>query len=254
MELIYSLLATFFVSAVSLVAVVLLIVKISSKSFIITGLISFAAGSLIGDVFFHLLPEKIEINGGELNAETGIMIISGILLMLIVEAILHCSHDSNEELEHHQKENKNIAKLNIIGDAIHNTLDGIAIGASFLVSPAAGIASTLAVILHEIPQELADVSVLIYSGWQRKKILIINFLTALAAMGGALLVFIFYSLVDNVEQILVPIAIGQFLYIALADLVPVIHKKSGIKKYFLEVTMFILGCFTMFLLTFTEKG
>lgn len=253
MEFINSILATLAISLVSFISIVVLLKKINSKSLIVTALVSFAAGSLTGDVFFHLLPEQIEHAEGY-SLQLGFGIILGIILMLLVEAYLHCSHDSDEELEKHKKENHRLAILNIIGDAIHNFLDGIAIAVSFLVSPAAGVASTIAIIMHEIPQELADASVLLYSGWKRSKILLFNFLTALTAVLGAISVFVLSSFIENIEIFLVPIAIGQFLYIALADLVPVIHKKNGWKKYFIEILMFIAGIGVMYLLTFMEFG
>lgn len=253
MEFINSILATLAISLVSFISILVLLKKINSQSLIITALVSFAAGSLIGDVFFHLLPEEIEHSGGyDLGLGFGITI--GILIMLLVEAYLHCSHDSDEEFENHKKGNHRLAILNIIGDAIHNFLDGIAIAVSFLVSPAAGVASTIGIIMHEIPQELADASVLLYSGWKRSKILLFNFLTALTAVLGAISVFVLSSFIENIEIFLGPIAIGQFLYIALADLVPVIHKKNGWKKYFIEILMFVAGIGVMYLLTLVEVG
>jgi zinc and cadmium transporter len=138
--------------------------------------------------------------------------------------------------------------LNIIGDGIHNFLDGVAIASSFLISPEIGIATTIAVIFHEIPQEIADVSVLVYSGWNKARILVINFLTALTAMLGVVLVFVLTNFIEDLEKYLVPVAAGQFIYIALADLLPVIHRKAGVKKYIVEIAAFIIGLIIMFLL------
>jgi zinc and cadmium transporter len=249
-EFINSIIATFLVSLISFVGVVVLLKQIASRSFIITALISFAAGSLIGDVFLHLLSEHIEEFGYEDKTVIGIFV--GILIMLITEAWLHCSHDSVDELEHNHKENQVLAKLNIIGDGVHNFLDGVAIAASFLISPEVGVATTIAIILHEIPQEFADASILLYSGWARKRVLFMNFLTALSAVAGAIFVFIASSVIENLEQILVPVAAGQFIYIALADLMPEIHKKAGVKKYIVEIFMFVLGIFIMYSLTLFE--
>lgn len=247
MELSYAIGATIIVSLISFVGIAILFKNLSSKNLVLTALISFAAGSLLGDAFIHLLGESVEKTG--YNLELIFSILFGILVMLIIEAIIHCSHDSANEIEdkpHH------LSKMNIIGDGVHNFLDGIAIAASFLVSPEVGIATTIAVILHEIPQELADVSVLIYSGWGKRKVLIINFLTALMAVFGALFAFGLSEFSSELEKYLVPFAAGQFIYIALADLLPVIHKKSGIKKYLVEILMFILGIGIMFALTFVE--
>ncbi len=245
--------ASLLVSLMSFVGIVLLVNKIS-KSFILTALISFAAGSLIGDVFFHLLPESIETYGYSNTTVFGILI--GIILMLLVEAYLHCSHDSEEEIEkandHSTHSHVHLGKLNTLGDALHNYLDGVALASSFLISPEIGIATTVAIILHEIPQEFADVSVLVYAGWSKAKILVMNFLTALTSLLGVFTVYILSSINSELEMYLIPIAIGQFIYIALADLLPVIHKKAGVKKYIIEITTFLIGIGLMYLLTLAE--
>lgn len=251
MEFVYSIVATLLVSSVSFIGIIVLLQRIRKKSYIITALISFAAGSLLGDVFFHLIPEQIISEEPFLTNETILGILFGIILMLIVEAYFHCSHDSSEELENHEK-HSHLAKLNLIGDGLHNFLDGLAIASSFLVSPSVGIATTIAVIMHEIPQELADVSILSYSGWSRVKILLSNFATALTSLLGVLVTFVLNSFIEHAEAILVPIAAGQFIYIALADLIPEIHKKSGVKKYILEISTFVVGIAVMYLLTLVE--
>jgi len=256
MELLLPLLASVLVSLVSFIGIIILVDKIY-KSFIITSLIAFAAGTLIGDVFIHLLPDHIETFGYDNSTILGIIL--GVLIMFIVEAYLHCSHDSEEEIEvianehtHNHIGHSHLGKLNTIGDAIHNLLDGIAIGASFLISPEVGIATTVAVILHEIPQELADVSVLAFSGWSKARILTVNFITALTSIFGVVLVFVLQSVDESVEKILIPLAIGQFIYIALGDLLPVIHKKAGVKKYIIEISAFIIGVLVMYSLTLFE--
>lgn len=256
MDIIHPLIATIIVSLISFVGIFVLIERIYKSTFL-TALISFAAGSLLGDVLIHLLPDHIENYG--YNNETILGLLAGIIIMLIVEAYLHCSHDSEEELEKIVDENvqshrghSHLGKLNTIGDAVHNYLDGLAIAASFLVSPEIGIATTIAVIFHEIPQELADVSVLAFSGWTKKKILTINFLTALTALAGVITVYIVTNLNSDIEKFLIPLAAGQFIYIALADLLPVIHKKAGVKKYLVEILAFIVGIVIMYGITFLE--
>jgi len=256
MDIFLPLVASVLVSLVSFVGIIVFVDKIY-KSVFITALISFAAGTLIGDVLLHLLPDHIEAYGYTNSTVLGIVI--GILIMLIVEAYLHCSHDSEHEMEvieaentHNHKGHSHLGNLNTIGDAIHNYLDGLAIAASFLISPEIGIATTIAVILHEIPQELADVSILAFSGWSKKKILLLNFFTALTSIAGVLTVFLLKSFDASIERLLIPVAIGQFIYIALADLLPVIHKKAGVKKYVTEIIAFIVGILIMFVLTLAE--
>lgn len=246
--LLQSLAATFVVSLMSFIGVFVLISRFKKLKRLQTALISFAAGALLGDAFLHLLAEHIEEFGYETN--TIMFLFLGILVMLLVEAYFHCSHDTQKEAE--DRKMYVLARLNILGDSVHNFLDGVAIAASFIVSPALGIASTLAIILHEIPQELADAAVLQYSGWKRRKILMVNFLTALTAMVGALVVFIISSFIGSADQFLVPVAAGQFIYIALADLLPEIHRKAGVKKYVLEIGAFVVGILIMYGLTLLD--
>lgn len=246
--LLQSLFATFIVSLISFIGIFVLLSKFSRLKQLQTALISFAAGALLGDAFLHMLAEHIEEFGYETS--TVLFIFAGILLMLLVEAYFHCSHDTVKEAE--DRKMHVLARLNILGDGVHNLLDGIAIASSFIVSPALGVTSTLAIILHEIPQELADAAVLSYSGWRRTKILLVNFLTALTAVVGALFVFIISSFVEHADRFLVPLAAGQFIYIALADLLPEIHKKAGAKKYVIEISAFVIGILIMYALTLIE--
>jgi zinc and cadmium transporter len=247
---IYSIAASIFVGLISLVGIVIFLSKLHNRKNLLTALISFAAGTLIGDIFLHLLSENIEEFG--YTNSTALLIFSGIFAMLIIESYLHCSHDSVEEIEKHVHKNHILPKINIIGDALHNFLDGLSLATSFLISPATGIATTIAVTLHEIPQELADVAVLSYSGWNKTKILIVNLLIGLTAILGVISALILNSFIDSTEKYLIPFVVGQFIYIALADLVPEIHKKSGIMKYAIEMCMFVLGLFVMYSLTWLE--
>lgn len=245
---IFSILSVLIVSSISLIGIFILLKRISPESKIINILISFAAGAIIGDAFIHLLPEYIELYG--YTNELSIYIFVGIIFMMIVEAYFHSKH------HHHEEEIDDrrplIARLNLLSDAFHNFLDGLAIGVSFLISPEIGIATTIAVVLHEIPQELADTAILVYSGWSRRKILLMNFLTALTAVIGVLAVFVSENIIEGVEKILLPVAIGQFLYISLASLVPEIHRRSNIRKYFGAILAFILGIAVMYLLILAE--
>lgn len=219
------------------------------KSSFKTLLIAFATGTILGDVFFHLIPESIELN--ETVESVSVAILSGIILMFLIEGYFHCTHDIEEEIEHH-KENPHLAKLSIIGDAVHNFLDGIVIGASFLLNPLVGIASTVAIILHEIPQELSDIAILYYSGMNRKKVILVNFLTALTSLFGVVLVFVMVDLVENFEKVALPFAAGQFIYLALSDLMPEIHKKGRFFLYFTKIGAILIGVIGMYVLTFLE--
>jgi len=251
MEFLYPILAAVFVSSISFIGIFLLIKQITSSSPLITALISFAAGSLIGDAFLHLLAEHIEAFGYTEVTVFGIFF--GVVAMLLIEAYFHCSHDSAHEVEEAEHNHKHaLAHINIIGDGLHNLLDGIAIAAAFLIDVKAGIATTIAITLHEIPQEIADAAILSYSGWKRKRILIVNFITALTAVVGVIIALLLNEVIENADKFFIPIVVGQFIYIALADLVPEIHKKAGVKKYFVEILAFVAGLGVMYALTLLE--
>jgi len=238
-----ALLAAVVVSLISLVSIILFSKKLSKLSSVVTYFIAFAAGTMLGNAFFHLMPEYLEQY--HWSSSVAFYILVGMTIMLVVEAFFHCSHDSSHMVnckdESHPHHGEHLGLMNLSGDFIHNFLDGIAIGASFLISTEVGIATTVAVILHEIPQEFADTMVLSYAGWKRGKIILANALTSLTAILGVLVVIAATQVMDTAEALLIPIAIGQFIYIALADLLPEIHNKARVKKYIGEISLFIIG-------------
>ncbi|MEX0932821.1 MAG: ZIP family metal transporter [Candidatus Pacearchaeota archaeon] len=246
----YVLVSVFIVSLISLVGVFTLSIKpeILSKSLIY--LVSIAAGTLFGGALIHLLPELIEEHGFELNLS--FLILGGIVLFFFLEKIIHWHH-------HHSilKEDAIIHPFSImilIGDALHNFLDGLIIAATYLISIPAGIATTFAVALHEIPQEISDFGVLIHGGFSRSKALLFNFLSALTAVFGAVVALTLSGYVENISYILTAIAIGGFIYIAGSDLIPELNKHTKIKTSILQIIAFIAGIGIMALLLLLEAG
>jgi zinc and cadmium transporter len=163
--------------------------------------------------------------------------------MFIIEKFLHWHHchqvsDSHTNIQPY-------AIMNLIGDGVHNIIDGLIIGASYLVSIPIGIATTIAVVLHEIPQEIGDFGVLIYGGLSRGRALMLNFLTALTAILGAVVSLVAASSIEGATTFLVPLAAGQFIYIAVADLIPEIHKETDWKKSLIQLALFVLGVVVM---------
>jgi zinc and cadmium transporter len=142
--------------------------------------------------------------------------------------------------------------MNLIGDAVHNFIDGLIIGASYLTSLQIGITTTLAVMLHEIPQEIGDFSVLMYGGFKRSKALLLNFVTALTAIAGTIISLIIGSYFNSLTNFLLPFAIGNFIYIALSDLIPELHKETDPAKSVMQLAMLIFGIGIMYLLLFLE--
>jgi zinc and cadmium transporter len=199
-------------------------------------LVSFSVGALLGGTFFHLLPETTEEAG--FNVRVGCYLLSGILIYFILEKFIrwrHC-HTLPDESHPHP-----FSYLILFGDGLHNFIDGLIIGASYFVSIPLGIATTLAVIFHEIPQELGDFASLLYGGFTRFKALFFNFLSALGAFLGALIFLFLSDKIVGLTGFLIPFAAGNFIYIASSDLIPELHKELGIKKSIFQFIFLIAG-------------
>jgi len=250
----YSFASVFIVSLISLIGVFTLGMNIDRLKKILIYLISFSAGALFGDAFIHLFPEIIKDQGWTLNV--AFYLLAGILIFFILEKIVHYQHyhcqgeECEKELqqEAHKSKNKEIhsfAYMSLIGSSLHNFIDGTIIAASYLVSFPVGLATTVAVVLHEIPHELGDFSILVHGGFTRNKALFINFLSALIAFLGVIFTLLLSSSVENLKLILIPIAAGGFIYIAGSDLIPELHKESGLRTSTIQVFMFIIGILLM---------
>lgn len=244
---IYAILSVLAVSLVSLAGAFSLAMKDDLIKKYISIFISLAIGALLGDAFIHIIPEVFESGINEMLAS--LLIISGVLLFFIIEKFMHWHHHGEDSSD---KEIHPVGKLIIFTDGFHNLIDGIIIGASFMVSLPLGIATTIAVILHEIPQEIGDFAVLIHAGYSKKKALLYNFLSALASILGVLIVFVFGSITENISTWFMPIAAGGFVYIAVADLIPELHKTKNIKHSIVQVLIILLGIGSMVALTFLE--
>lgn len=230
------------ISLISLIGLIFLSLKKSLLQSILTMLVSFAIGALFANVFLHLLPEIVE-GSDDLRFSFG-MILAGLIISLIIEKIIHWHHSHDLQCEH---EHKPVGCLVMIGDGVHNITDGILIATSYLVSIEVGIATTIAVALHEIPQEIGDFAIMIHSGYSHMRALFLNFISALTAVLGAIIVLVLHEYIDGIESILVPIAAGNFLYIAGSDLVPELHHEKGFKKNAIQIMSIIAGVVLMIL-------
>lgn len=209
-------------------------------------MVSFAAGGLFGGAFIHLLPKIVEKNG--FTPEISLYILSGIVIMFLVEKVVRWRHCHHPITEGEECKPEPVAIMNLFGDGVHNFIDGLVIGGSFLVSIEAGIATTIAVIIHEIPQEIGDFGVLLHGGYSRSKALLMNFLIALVSVVGLIVALILSNYVQNLSSILVPLAVGNFVYIAGADLIPELHhKEQDLSKSILQLLTFIGGIAVMWL-------
>ena len=240
---IYTLVSVFIVSIISLFGAIVLVVKQKSiKKFLIL-MVSFAAGAMLGDVFVHMLPELVM--EGQFTMISAIYILVGITIFFILEKIIHWRHCHLTATKDHTH---TLAFMNLVGDAAHNFIDGILIAGSFLMSIPVGIATTIAVILHEIPQEMGDFGVLLHSGMKPKKALLFNFFSALTAVAGALIILFIGAANIQTAQIIIPITMGGFIYIANADLIPELHKETKVSQSVLQLFSFLIGIAIMFLL------
>ncbi len=238
MVLFWILASTTLVSLISLVGILTLAIKSNLLHKILFCLIGFSAGALIGGAFLHILPECLENNNS--NAVFSYLIL-GIIIFFLMERYLHWRHCHEEgDCKIHA-----FTYLNLVGDGFHNFIDGMVIAASFMVSLKLGMVTTLAIILHEIPQELGDFAVLVYGGFSRKKALLFNFASALMAVLGAVTGYFVTDLVKNFASFILPFTAGGFVYIATSDLIPELHKENDLKRATAAFLAFLLGIIFM---------
>jgi zinc and cadmium transporter len=204
--------------------------KLAKK--IVLYLVSFAAGALLGAAFLHLLPEAVEEKGTSMF----FYVLVGLLVMFLVEKFLLWYHCHEGECEVHV-----FSYTILFGDGVHNFIDGIIIGASFLISVPLGIITALAIAFHEIPQEIGDFAVMLHGGMKRMKILIYNFLAALMTPLAAILAYFFASTLENATTSLIAFAAGTFIYIAASDLIPEIHKETKKSKAIVQFFLLFMG-------------
>ena len=241
-ELFWILGATFLVSLISFVGVLTLSLRKDFLMKILLVLVAFAAGSLLGVSFFDLLPEAFE-----LSEAAPLYILIGVLIFFIVERFIGWHHAHHEEdidpskPAHHHDHKKPFVYTTLVSEAVHNFLDGTIIAAGFLTDPLIGIAVTIAVALHEIPQEIGDFAILLHGGFKTGKALLYNFIVAVFAILGGVVTFFLSTSIHNLAPLLIGIAGGGFLYLALVNLLPEIHKERDWKKSLVQFVFLIIG-------------
>ncbi len=243
----YTLISVLVISLLAFIGIVSLTVNAKRLKTVLVYLISFSAGALFGDAFIHLLPEVVESYGFSLTVSLGVL--GGIVIFFVLEKVIHWQHCHIPITEEHVHP---FAYMNLIGDALHNFIDGVIIAASYVISIPVGLATTLAVALHEIPQEIGDFGVLLYGGFSRSKALALNFISALAAVLGAVLALWATTFVEHIEMFLVPVAVGGFIYIAGSDLIPELHKETRLWRSIMQIIAFLLGIGVMSALLLLE--
>lgn len=231
-------------------------------------LVSLSVGSLMGGAFLHLLPEAVEESGFGIPISLAVLL--GFIVFYILETFVHLHHGDNlpligkkkkkkdsensHALKHHHHHAYHLGVMNLIGDGLHNFIDGLVIAGSYYVSIPVGIATTIAVIVHEIPQEFADFGVLLYSGFSRTRALLYNLGSGTLAIVGAIVGLIVGKNSETFIHLLLPFAAGGFIYIAAANLIPELQNENGLKSGLANFVMILLGIGIMVALLFLEIG
>jgi len=259
-EIIYSILSVIVVSLVSLVGIFFLSLSRRVLDKVIFVLVSLSVGVLFGDVFVHILPELFH-EAGVYASAIPVAVFVGTLTFFVLEKFFrwHHAHSISEDVdcvdcevdaslsEHHSDDKSHIGNMVMFGDGLHNLIDGIVITASFMTSVPLGIATTIAVLFHEIPQEISDFGVLLYAGLSKTKAILYNLGTALVAVVGAVMFYNFGTNFANIIPLMIAFAAGNFIYLATADLIPELHHEDNPKRIFYHSLWLLAGVAIMYI-------
>src|SRR3989344_426290 len=207
-------------------------------------LASFAAGALLGTAFFDLMPEAaeaVEEAGGE-HGTVFLWVVIGVIIFYLLERVIHWFHHHSYEHEKdtkHDHHKKPVIPLIMLGDSVHNFIDGVAIAVTFMVNPSLGLVTALAVAAHEIPQEIGDFGVMLHAGLKRKKIILFNIASAALAFAGAIMAYFIGKRIEGILPTALSLTAGFFIYIALSDILPEIHHEEK-KGYAIAETISLL--------------
>jgi zinc and cadmium transporter len=258
---VYAIGSVLLVSLVSLAGVFTLSLGQARLERMIFLLVAFAAGAMLAGALIHLIPRAYaQLGDGPL---TGGLVLAGVLSFFVLEKFLHWRHQHGapEAIEgatghapghshgHAHGHAEPFATMNLVGDAAHNLVDGMIVAAAYLVSVPAGVVTTLAVMFHEIPQEIGDFGVLVYGGYSPRRALLYNFLSGLTAVLGAVVALVLGTRVEGFADYLLPVTAGAFLYVAGSDLIPELnrrHSQSAAKSAG-QLVMMVLGAGVMLL-------
>ncbi|MFO8016777.1 MAG: ZIP family metal transporter [Candidatus Woesearchaeota archaeon] len=237
---IHTIISVVIVSLLSLIGVFTIAMREEKLRKTLFFFVSFSVGALLGGAFIHLLPETVEQYGFGLRIS--VFVLLGLIVFFVMEKFVHWRHCHIPTSDHHPHP---FVYMNLIGDGLHNFIDGMVIAGSYIVSVPLGIATTLAVVFHEVPQEIGDFGVLVHGGFSRGRALLFNFISAATAIVGAIAVLIIGSKVQGITVFLLPFTAGGFIYIAGADLIPELHKQCEGWKSFGQLIALVLGMAVM---------
>ena len=235
-ELLWIIFSTLIISIFALIGVITLHLNQKLLEKILLLLVALSAGALMGGAFIHLLPEAVEMAGADII----IYSLFGFIIFFLVEKLFHWRHCHKGVCDVHT-----FGYMNLIGDSIHNFIDGLIIAVAFVTNIPLGITTAIAIALHEIPQEIGDYGVLVYAGYKKSKALLMNFIVALMVVLGGIVGFFASSIVEQFTTILLPLAAGGFIYIAASDLIPEIRSIKSLKHSTATFIIFIIGILIM---------
>jgi len=243
-ELFWIISVTFLIAILALLGIFTFILKEDIFQKLIKLLVSFAAGAFIGAVFFEFLPEIFHEFGGHNGHHVDILgpvlITSGFVFFFILEEVLQWHHCHKPPCEHDDEETKEaFSYLILISNAIHNFVDGMIVGAAFLLAIPIGITTSIAIAAHEIPQELGNFGILVYGGWKKTKALLVNLGASLMIVPGGIAAYYAAPFIKPIY--LIGFAAGSFLYIGAADLIPEVHGEADLRKSIITIAIFLLG-------------
>lgn len=239
----YAIAAAAAVSLTSLVGAVGLLIREAFLKKIVTALVGLAVGVLLGDVFIHLLPESFA--RAHSPQWVSVLILAGMMLFFALEKAVRWQHRHVVSREDFDLNARSCAQICLIGDALHNFIDGVIIASSFLVSPMVGVATSVAVIAHEIPQEISDVGVLCYGGYSTRRAVWLNYLCSLTVIPGVVITLILSQSLGDGTVYLLPLAAGSFIYIAASDLIPQLQRQLPLRLELAQVATMAIGVATM---------
>ncbi len=235
-----ALLSALVVSLISFSGILFLAIKMDVLQKVVFVLVSFAVGALFGSAFFVLIPESYEIVTNPLH--TGLLIATGIMALFVLEKFIHWRHD--HDVEGIKKEDS-LGYISLVTDGLHNFIDGVLIAAAWATSPEIGLATTISVIIHEVPQEISDFGILIYAGFTKKKALIFNFLSAVTTILGVIFTFWLGRSFENITNYFLPFAAGGFIYLAGSDLIPQLNQEKSMGKNITQFFVILVGLLMM---------
>jgi zinc and cadmium transporter len=228
-------------------AALLLVLPAMIRGRVVPHLISYATGTLLGAAFLGMIPHALEQAPAR---EVLVAVLAGMVLFFVLEKLVLWRHCHDRDCEVHGQ----AASLILFGDAFHNFVDGVVIAAAFLTSIPLGVATAVAVIAHEVPQEIGDFAILLESGYSRAKALVLNTLSAAATLPGAVMAYFWLADTRAMVPYVLALSAASFIYIATADLVPNLHRQVSPKDAVSQVVLMLLGIGTIALLRSGHAG